>query len=597
MTTLIKSILVALLCMLTYNAGQAQPAEWKRAYPHSVMYDGRLIDTTKTLMTPEMRRYFTRVARMAQLGREHFLLNDMGNQNLGVRFEKKSEIYEGSYIQVANQSFPSILIDGMASVELIAQDVNPQNAKNYLYRVIQNNQRELVGWTVPSQFKTTADGKYTYAWLGKFNYQPEQLLQVEIYNIKNYREQDATVIDWRKVVAAKVSATIEFWSRITPVADNGAISRGLYPMERYTVLTQRGELPIYPPDKDFVQSTSSQDVRLRLGDSLQKITFNIDNGQRIYNYKISLKRDAGSLQDSINLGESNNRFELYKEFWKTPGKYKVTFTPKIHRHGGEPVYLLKKLATSVSFTVLPPANNRYLISVRWLLIIVGGVVLAALLLIVYYRMRQKRTLFQQAQSKEIINLQLGSVRAQLNPHFIFNALAGIQNLVNKNEMDKANKYLVRFARITRNVLDEGNKELTSIQHEMDLLKDYLEMEQMRFGFAFGINTNDDIIDQQVEIPAMLLQPFVENAVKHGISAMKAEGTIKVDVVKSENSLLLTVWDNGKGFDAGITTGMGIKLCEKRIQLLNSIYKNTTILLHKGRENKGTLITIELKNWL
>lgn len=597
MTTFIKSAFVILLCILVGIAAQAQNGQWRNLYPNIVIYKNRPIDTTKTPLTPEMRSYFARFERINQLGHEHFLLNDMGPQNLGVRFDKKSELYEGLEDKIPDQDFTSVLIDGKASVEFIAQDVNAQNANNYLYRVIQNNERELVGWTRPSRFKTTVDGKYQYAWLGKFAYQPEQILRVEIYNTKKYKEQDAVTIDWRKIVAAKVSASIEFWSRIFRVPDNGTVSRSLYPMERYTTLLRGKELPIYPPDKDFVQSVSSQDIRLRLGDSLQKITFDIYNGQRAYNYKISLKRNTNGLRDSITVGESNSRFELYKEFWKTPGKYQVTFTPKIHRHGGEPIYLLRNLATSINFTVLPPADRRYVVSVTWLLIIVGSVLLIAALVIVYYRARQKRLLFQQAQSKEIINLQLGSVRAQLNPHFIFNALAGIQNLVNKNEMENANKYLVRFARITRNVLDEGNKELTSIQHETELLKDYLEMEQMRFGFAFSINTNDDVVDQQVEIPAMLLQPFVENAVKHGISAMKDTGMIRVDVVKNDNTLLLTVWDNGNGFEAAATTGMGIKLCEKRIQLLNSIYKNTTILLHKGRENNGTLITIELKNWL
>jgi two-component system LytT family sensor kinase len=594
MTTFIKSIFVILLCMLAHMAIQAQSEQWRHLYPNIVIYKSRPIDTTKTPLTPEMRSYFARFERINQLGHEHFLLNNMGPQNLGVRFDKKSELYEG----LGEGNATSVLIKGNTDVEFIAQDVNPKNAKKYLYRVIQNNERELQGWTHPTQFKTTSDGKYTYAWLGKFAYQPEQMLKIEIYNITNFKEQDAVIIDWRKVVAATVAATADYLSYYTPIPDNGLVSKPLYPMQQAITVMKNGKVvPLFPPEKDFIQSVSSQDLRIRLADSLQKITFFIRNQQKTYNYKFSLKRVVKGVTDSITLGEGNNGLELFKEFWKMPGKYQVTFTPKIHRHGGEPIYLLRNLATSINFTVLPAVNTPYSISVTWLLVIVGSVLVIAVLVIVYYRTRQKRILFQQVQSKEIINLQLGSVRAQLNPHFIFNALAGIQNLVNKNEMENANKYLVRFARITRNVLDGGNKELTSIQREMDLLKDCLEMEQMRFGFTFSINTNDDIVDQQVEIPAMLLQPFVENAVKHGISAMKDAGMIRIDVVKNDNTLLLTVWDNGNGFEAAATTGMGIKLCEKRIQLLNSIYKNTTILLHKGRENNGTLITIELKNWL
>ena len=96
---------------------------------------------------------------------------------------------------------------------------------------------------------------------------------------------------------------------------------------------------------------------------------------------------------------------------------------------------------------------------------------------------------------------------------------------------------------------------------------------------------------------MLLQPFAENAVKHGVSALKNKGNITVSIVKKDNNLILTVQDNGKGFSDNKVAGMGIKLCEDRIKLLNSIYKNTTILLAKSSGDNGTLITIELNNWL
>lgn len=212
-----------------------------------------------------------------------------------------------------------------------------------------------------------------------------------------------------------------------------------------------------------------------------------------------------------------------------------------------------------------------------------------------YRRRQNQKLATEARNKQIATLQLQGVRAQLNPHFIFNALAGVQNLMNKNEVENANKYLARFARLTRNILDDGQKELTTIEHEAAMLTDYLQMEQMRFGFQFSINIDE--IDQQIEIPAMLLQPFVENAVKHGVSALKNEGMITVSIKEKDTDIILSVKDNGKGFSDKQTGGMGIKLCEERIKLLNRIYKNTSILLHINSNSKGTLITIELKNWL
>ncbi len=237
-----------------------------------------------------------------------------------------------------------------------------------------------------------------------------------------------------------------------------------------------------------------------------------------------------------------------------------------------------------------------MVSVITLIEVVLVIISIAAIIFVYYRVRQRALLSEEIQNRKTATLQLQSIRSQLNPHFIFNALAGIQNLMNKNEVEKANKYLARFARLTRNILDDGQKELIAIAHEIQLLTDYLEMEQMRFGFNFDIKV-DGNVDREIEIPAMLLQPFAENAVKHGVSALKAKGLITIGINKKDNNLVLTVQDNGKGFSEDQPAGMGFKLCTDRIKALNSIYKNTVILLHKKSDSNGTIITIELTNWL
>ena len=160
--------------------------------------------------------------------------------------------------------------------------------------------------------------------------------------------------------------------------------------------------------------------------------------------------------------------------------------------------------------------------------------------------RDKKRLAEKEQQKNTAKLQLNSIRSQLNPHFLFNALAGIQNLMNRNEIDKANKYLSKFARLTRNVLDD--KELISLSQEKTLLDDYLQMEQLRFGFEYEINYSEDLDLANIEIPSMLLQPFVENAVKHGISQKATDGKVMITFSRQANDLLLTVSDNGNGFD-------------------------------------------------
>ncbi|RZL30723.1 MAG: sensor histidine kinase, partial [Pedobacter sp.] len=171
-----------------------------------------------------------------------------------------------------------------------------------------------------------------------------------------------------------------------------------------------------------------------------------------------------------------------------------------------------------------------------------------------------------------------------------------QNLMNKNEIDNANKYLSKFARITRNVLN--NTDLISLAQEKTLLDDYLQMEQLRFGFKYEIKVTDNLDLENIEIPSMLLQPFVENAVKHGIASKNADGKIEVSFSNHGNNLVLTVSDNGKGFNADDKyEGLGLSLSKNRISLLNSIYKETPFVLGIKSGATGTKVSLTLTDWL
>ncbi|MEJ2882504.1 sensor histidine kinase [Pedobacter sp. GR22-6] len=202
----------------------------------------------------------------------------------------------------------------------------------------------------------------------------------------------------------------------------------------------------------------------------------------------------------------------------------------------------------------------------------------------------------EGQQKEVAKMKLDAVRSQLNPHFMFNALAGIQNLMNKNDIENANRYLGKFARLTRNVLEA--KEQISISEEIGLLNDYLQMEQLRFKFHYQINTEDHLDIENLEIPSMLLQPFAENAVKHGINELKDNGSVNINFTSRGNDLILSIADNGPGFSSNLKSeGHGIQLMKNRINLYNSISKQTKMMMNIQSGNQGTLITIMLTNWL
>lgn len=168
--------------------------------------------------------------------------------------------------------------------------------------------------------------------------------------------------------------------------------------------------------------------------------------------------------------------------------------------------------------------------------------------------------------------------------------------MNQNETEKANSYLNKFARLTRNILND--QELISIQDERNLLDDYLSMESLRFKFSYNINIIGEANFPNAEIPAMLLQPFVENAVKHNMATLQNQGKLLIELKADQKNVILSVGDNGKGFDTQKTyDGLGLKLCRKRIDLLNQLYKECPISMNIESAATGTTVTITLENWL
>lgn len=450
-----------------------------------------------------------------------------------------------------------------AELELAATSITAANAAQYQYRVINSDSVELVPWTTPSVFRSN---KFTsYAYLGKFNCRRKTII-LTIVEKNNKKNRSVYVYNSDDIPSAKISSMMV-----------------QYP----TGLS--GQSP-----SDWKKGFGILAVK-----NAESINLNIFSTSQNELYHVYIKRESDGKQTIVPVG---NKWEhdfsspdpgmhISNYYFNEPGKYTIIIRPEITAGYEKPMIIGAE--TTAHFTVFP---GPITVSVKTVELIVLILLTTGGFMFMMYRRQQKQKLAREAQNKQIATLQLQSVRAQLNPHFIFNALAGIQNLINKNAIEDANKYLTRFARLTRNVLDDGQKDLISIEQEISLLDDYLQMEQTRFGFKFTITVTKDV-DQQIEIPAMLLQPFVENAIKHGISALKSKGLVTVGIAKNNSDILLTVHDNGKGFKSEQSGGMGIKLCRDRIALFNSIYKNTTILLHIKPGTEGTLITIELKNWL
>jgi sensor histidine kinase YesM len=204
-------------------------------------------------------------------------------------------------------------------------------------------------------------------------------------------------------------------------------------------------------------------------------------------------------------------------------------------------------------------------------IVFFSVLFAVLITIFSIRYRNVRILKREEAKRRLAELELKAIRSQMNPHFMFNSLNSIQNLINKNRIKEANLYLSRFANMMRMVLNNSDKPLVPLDEEIQLIKTYLELEQLRIQFNFNINISDELTPEEEEIPGMLIQPFVENAVIHGVAPNRG-GNISVDILKNESRLKIEIVDDGIGINersAQKGNGKAMKMVEERIKILNS----------------------------
>ncbi|RYG04675.1 MAG: hypothetical protein EOO02_05575 [Chitinophagaceae bacterium] len=199
--------------------------------------------------------------------------------------------------------------------------------------------------------------------------------------------------------------------------------------------------------------------------------------------------------------------------------------------------------------------------------------------------------------KRIVQAEIKSIRSQFNPHFVFNSISSIQALITNNDMKGANQYLTSFSTLMRDSLHASAHENSSLSKETKMLNSYLQIEQLRFGFQYYITSADSINPDAIEIPSLLIQPLVENAVKHGVSDLYENGKVEIIFAESDTDLIATISDNGKGFDVTKPVeGFGMKMTKERIQLLNTTYRDQSITLTVDSTSAGTKIYVNFKNW-
>jgi len=235
-----------------------------------------------------------------------------------------------------------------------------------------------------------------------------------------------------------------------------------------------------------------------------------------------------------------------------------------------------------------------------LFLLVSGIILWAVIL----RMKRHRVLLEM--DNQLIILEQKALQSMMNPHFIFNAFASIQNYLLQNKSGEASIYVSKFARLIRQNLNSINSNMIKLKEEITRLRNYLELEQLRMRnkFEYKIEFEDGFEEEEFLIPSMIIQPFVENAVWHGISAMGEKGMVCISLsLPAQGTIRIVIEDNGVGIKNTTKPpskgeqhlNLGAEMTRKRLELLGKkLGKKTSIQYTEkspGSLNPGTRVVL------
>lgn len=298
------------------------------------------------------------------------------------------------------------------------------------------------------------------------------------------------------------------------------------------------------------------------------------------------------------LGKIQYRYKINKGVWQytfdrtirllslLPSKYNI----QIQSQNEDKTW---SESTILKFTIKPKYTDTWWF---YTLIAIASILIFGLLFKRYFD-RQKEKLKTE---QRISDFEKSTLQAQMNPHFIFNSLASIQNFILKNDRDSALKYLSKFSALVRKILNQSRENEISLENEIELIDNYLQIEKLRFEdkFEFIITHNLSNSDLNCKINNLLIQPIVENAVIHGVSKKQGNGLIEIDFKKSENLLTVVVKDNGHGYfpskvdESNPNKSVGMSITEIRLRLINKMKDN--IIIENLMDSNNVIIGTQVK---
>lgn len=281
---------------------------------------------------------------------------------------------------------------------------------------------------------------------------------------------------------------------------------------------------------------------------------------KLYSKKSDFKRALEYKELAIALKDSLNSQDLKDEITRLEVKYEYEKQANLDKAENE-----KKQALAQA-----EVERHKLIRNGSIL---GGVVLISGILLgfgMYWRKRQAEF------NAKVSDTELKALRAQMNPHFIFNSLNSINDFISKNDVESASNYLTKFAKIMRQTLENSMQNDIPLEEDLKMLELYLQVESMRLNnkFTYAINVENTIDLENTLVPPLILQPFIENSIWHGLSNKASDGHIDISIRKEDNMLVCTVDDNGVGrtlkpeVDSTGNKSLGIRITKSRIDILN-----------------------------
>jgi ligand-binding sensor domain-containing protein/anti-sigma regulatory factor (Ser/Thr protein kinase) len=347
---------------------------------------------------------------------------------------------------------------------------------------------------------------------------------------------------------------------------------------------------------------------------------------------VSIKEDNEELEqlEGIELGYKNHNLRI--DFIATAFRSRQSFHYEYRLEGFENRWIKIPASTAyINFPTLPPGDYnlevqavnedqlasgkpiqlaihvRFALWQKWWFYLMSSLIFITIIFFIF-RVRLFAIKRRAALENKLIASQLTALKAQMNPHFLYNALNSIQALNAKKETAKANFYLSKFSQLMRKILEASGEKFILLQDEIDWLKIYLELEKLRFGddFSFEFIVGDNIDTHDIWMPSMILQPFIENAIKHGLLHKKSDRKLNIEFQLEGEKLICKIKDNGVGrkkveeIKARLVKNhqsFATQATEKRIELLNQMTKDSYSFelndLYEDNQAAGTLVKIQI----